>query len=84
MDCAPPADVVVISPPAARQRDVDPCDFGWRSGAKGSKKSKKDAGKNEESDIFKIVKMVMERNFDPVRPHQALDPTLFFTTSSGP
>ena len=37
--------------------------------AKSSKKGKKIAGKNEESDIFKIVKMVMERNFDPVQPH---------------
>ena len=42
------------------------------AGAKGSRKSKKDAGKNEESDIFKIVKMVMERNFDPVRPRQGV------------
>lgn len=42
--------------------------------AKSSKKGKKVAGKNEESDIFKIVKMVMERHFDPVLPHPLPSP----------
>ena len=36
----------------------------------GGKKGKKGAvygKKSEESDIFKLVKMIMQRNFDPVR-----------------
>ena len=36
----------------------------------GGKKGKKGAvngKKAEESDIFKLVKMIMQRNFDPVR-----------------
>ena len=33
-------------------------------GVKG--KEKKSTGTGEESDVFKLVKMIMERNYDPV------------------
>lgn len=33
----------------------------------GRKESRKEAGTGESSDIFKLVKMVLERNLDPVR-----------------
>lgn len=35
-------------------------------GKKGGKKGAVNGKKEEESDIFKLVKMIMQRNFDPV------------------
>ena len=35
-------------------------------GKKGGKKGSVNGKKDEESDIFKLVKMIMQRNFDPV------------------
>lgn len=37
-------------------------------GKKAGKKGGVNGKKQEESDIFKLVKMIMQRNFDPVRP----------------
>jgi len=37
------------------------------AGGKKGKKGNVNGKKSEESDIFKLVKMIMQRNFDPVQ-----------------
>jgi len=37
------------------------------AGGKKGKKGNVNRKKSEESDIFKLVKMIMQRNFDPVQ-----------------
>ena len=41
---------------------------------KGKRKGndKKETGQGEQSDIYKLVKMIMDRNFDPVRSQPGL------------
>ena len=40
---------------------------GHPAGGKKGKKGAVNGKKSEESDIFKLVKMIMQRNFDPVQ-----------------
>ena len=46
---------------------LDSSKFLVPAGGKKGKKGTVNGKKSEESDIFKLVKMIMQRNFDPVR-----------------
>ena len=46
-------------------------------GRRGGKKGAVNGKKQEESDIFKLVRMIMQRNFDPVREAARAMPEVF-------
>ena len=53
--------------------------FSGAGGKKGGKKGSVNGKKDDESDIFKLVKMIMQRNFDPVcsapPPNESREPS---------
>lgn len=64
---------------AASHQACVQCTAGGKRGKKGAVH---DVGKKDASDISKIVRMIMARQFDPVRPRRYADHTIVCVSKS--